>query len=181
MEIRNTTKYSLDALLEFNKHHIKRRKGFWIFFGIVTLIAFLSFALCCFTYFTSGEPFDWYIAYMFGVVLIVDLFYVLYFTVFMKLQLKKTPTLDADAEYLFTEDEIKETFVSASLNQTLNCKYDSVVLVSESENYLYIYIAKNQAYVVDKDGFTEGTLYDLKVLLSQKIDAKKIKYSVGIY
>ena len=51
----------------------------------------------------------------------------------------------------------------------------SIYKVYESRYCFYIYISKFQAYILDKDDFTEGTPEDLRELLRDTTDEKKLK------
>ena len=52
--------------------------------------------------------------------------------------------------------------------------YDAILRVTESPDYYFLYIAEKQAQLVAKNGFTEGTERDFRILLHTVIDPKKL-------
>ena len=173
--LKNETRYSYETLLEFNNHHIRQRKWFWIFLTIASLFVILSFGLYCFLHFTFQTEFDIMMPILFLLVVFIDLFYILYFGVIMKRVIKKNPLIDALVCYEFTDESIQDHTQSAGLTQSTTMPYSTICKVCQSENCVYLYISRVAALVVDKKGFTEGSCLELFSLLREKVDKKKIK------
>lgn len=176
MTIRNKTVYTLDTLYSFNKHYIKGKKALWITYAIITLFAFLEFALHAYTTFVYGDgKMNPVIIYLLAVVVVLDVFYILLYTVILKKQIKNSPQLNAVVECTFTEDSINENTVTSTTTQNTLSSYDAVYKVTQDEKFIYVFVAKNAACIIDKEGFIEGDLESLVSLLKSKLDPHKIR------
>ena len=50
--------------------------------------------------------------------------------------------------------------------------YEDLYRIEERDKYYYIYVANNQAFIVDKSSFTEGTGSELSILLATHMGEK---------
>ncbi|MBR4745741.1 MAG: YcxB family protein [Clostridia bacterium] len=50
--------------------------------------------------------------------------------------------------------------------------YEDLYRIEERDKYYYIYVANNQAFIVDKSSFTEGTSSELSILLATHMGEK---------
>ena len=77
--------------------------------------------------------------------------------------------------YEFNDDniDIKTMRDGMQVGQSL-IKYEDLLKVEEFDNEYYIYISSKQAFIVDKNGFSEGTQTDLTILLKTKMEDKYI-------
>ena len=176
MEIRNTTVYTLDTLYAFNKNYLKQRKGIWIIYGALTVVIVLMFALHLYTSFVYGDgKIDPAMIYLLSFAVIVDVLYILMYTVILKHHIKKSPQLDARVECTFTADSIIEKAVTKTTEHNTVSSYDAVYKVTQDEKFLYVFIAQNAACIIDKNGFTEGDLDSLIALLKVKVAPLKIR------
>ena len=94
------------------------------------------------------------------------------------IQLKRAVRKRADqhsvVDYEFHEESFTETTVSDQSTNHSDNRYAAVQKVTESEHAFYLYIAPNAAHIVSKNGFTEGTEADFRILLRTVIDPKKL-------
>lgn len=82
-------------------------------------------------------------------------------------------------EYQFDEDKIViQTFRNDTKVGESIFEYGQIVKVQEYDSTYYIYISSRQAFIVDKNSFTEGTQTDLTIMLATKLgDRYKVKLS----
>ena len=149
----------------------------WITYIVASVLVLLSFALHVFTeiMYGDGKP-DAIMTYFLVFALVIDLYYVLYRTVILKSLIKKSPQLNTTVETVFTEDSFTENSATTNMTSSSVVSYDKILKVSQDEKYLYLYIAKNAAVILDKNGFAdEGDLDYLISLLRIKLPSKKIK------
>ena len=78
-------------------------------------------------------------------------------------------------ECTFTEDSINENTVTSTTTQNTLSSYDAVYKVTQDEKFIYVFVAKNAACIIDKEGFIEGDLESLVSLLRSKLDPNKIR------
>lgn len=93
--------------------------------------------------------------------------------------IKNAMNLDSEIHYTFQEEGIQIYARGNNLEEKLLLEYSRVRQVRESKRYIYLYVARqgnaNVAYIVDKEGFIQGSENELKKFLYDKIDGKKIK------
>ena len=177
MTIKNNTVYTFDALYSFNKNFLKSRKSTWIVHLVSTVIMLLSFALHLFTELTYCDgKLDAIMVYLLLLIAVIDVYSVLACTVLLKARIKKSPQINTTVETVFTEDSFTENSATTNMTSSSVVSYDKILKVSQDEKYLYLYIAKNAAVILDKNGFAdEGDLDYLISLLRIKLPSKKIK------
>ena len=177
MTIKNNTVYTFDALYSFNKNFLKSRKSTWIVHLVSTVIMLLSFALHLFTELTYGDgKLDAIMVYLLLLIAVIDVYSVLACTVLLKARIKKSPQLNTTVETVFSEESFTENSVTTNMESRTVVSYEQVLKLTEDEKYLYLYIARNAAVILDKNGFAdEGDLDYLISLLRIKLPSKKIK------
>ena len=148
-----------------------------VLFTCATLLSLIALLLDIITMPITGMPPSPTVIFLCLFLVFFDVYFILLYTVILKRNLKKNPLLNARVEYEFYDDFFVDNTTSDSVNQRTEVKYDMIVLADESENYIYLYINKMTAHIIDKNGFTVGTEEMLKDLLRQKLPSKKIKFN----
>ncbi len=172
MDIKVKTTYSYKTLVAFNDYYIRSKKFIWITVGVLFILYGLLFAI---EYIGVGriDP------VLVGNFLFWTFFVLLYVGLVVlipRISLKKANNLNAVCTVTFLEDNMEETCVSELINETGNYSYKLVYKVCESKDYIYIFVAKNRAVILDKKGFEAGSVNELKAFLRTKLEPKKIKY-----
>ncbi len=177
MPITNTTNYTLELLYSFNRHHIRTKCI--IYYSICALTTVFSFLCSLVFLFALIHP-DIenpsvlrFLCLLF--ILGFDTYTILATTVLLKWRVKKQPCFNSHSEYTFYEDELVETSSTDNVSASSTVKYAQVYKVTENKHCIFIYMSGNQAFLIDKSGFTNGTAEQLRVLLRSKVDAKKLK------
>ena len=85
----------------------------------------------------------------------------------------KNTTLD----YTFTDQKIYISGQSESTHEETEMFYTNLAKVRQTKKYIYLYLDKNSALIVDKKGFTSGSSEKVMGLLNLKFNKKKEKLS----
>jgi len=160
--IKTTFAYDEDALIAFFTFHLKRKdKIRWIYY----LIALIFFILGIVVAFALNKK-------IFGLLILVAS--TIMFMVFPS-QAKRAAKRTANARYkrepqdiIFSEQRIEQHLEK----KILAYNWDLVQEANETSKYIYFYISKQGAIIVDKDCLTESEYNQLIDL----IKIKKIKY-----
>ena len=84
-------------------------------------------------------------------------------------QLNPLVSDDTCNNYEFTDECMIETTTNAGeIVSVTKIKYSQIIKCVDYKEYLFLYISKVQAYIVDKGGMTSGTLDDLVCFLQGK-------------
>ena len=175
--ITNTTVYSSDCMKEFYKAH---RKGYFrslvILYLIICPVVILLWVNALYRHIHSGLPIPPSTISVTAVMVFCACIHFILVPILQKRGMKKHPAHEATVTFCFTEDHFNEQTVSATVNSSTTLQYAAIHKVTESANQIYLYNTANSAYVVSKNGFTQGTVDDLKALLRAKLEPKKIKF-----
>ena len=176
MEIKNTTAYTHDCLLEFNNSFRKKSRKLTNVLSIVAVSMLLLLLLMQGLLILMGEEpvlGGTSLAYVAAIILLYAVTQIATLLL-TKRTVRKQAAMENVTDYIFTEDGFEQTSDSKSIKEHQQCRYDILVKVTESEHYFYLFIAPNAAHIVDKNGFTEGTERDFRLLLRTVIDPQKL-------
>ena len=177
MEIKNTTPYTYDCLMEFYRSYLRR------FRRTTNILAIVATGLLLFLFLLQGLlmllgeepvlPVDSTV----GLIVVLALLFILGFIVFpglTKRTVRKQAAMENVTDYLFTEEGFEQSTVSKTHRTQEQCPYSMLTSVTESERYFYLFINPRAAHIVSKTGFTEGTERDFRILLHTVIDPQKL-------
>ena len=177
MEIKNTTPYTYDCLIEFNRSYLRKtRRTTTILTITVTGLLLFLFLLQGMLMLLGEEP-VLPVDSTVRLVVVLTLLFILSFVVFPRLTkrtVRKQAAMENVTDYIFTEDGFEQTSDSKSIKEHQQCRYDILVKVTESEHYLYLFITLRAAHIVAKNGFTEGNEADFRILLRTVIEPQKL-------
>ena len=177
MEIKNTTPYTYDCLIEFNRSYLRKtRRTTTILTITVTGLLLFLFLLQGLLMLLGEEP-VLPVDSTVRLVVVLTLLFILSFVVFPRLTkraVQKQAAMENVTDYVFTEDGFEQTSNSKSIEEHQRCRYDILVKVTESEHYFYLFINPRAAHIVSKSGFTEGNENDFRILLRTVVDPKKL-------
>ena len=163
MEARFVAKQHLnkEAARAFTKYHYKHS------FISVFIGAFVGFSIFCW-----GE---WQSVIIFAFALL--LFYLLLQllqSILLPRQFLKDINPKAGTATLFLYDD-----KAADQDNLSKCEmnYENFVKLVETEEYFFLYVQKNQAYILDKRSFTHGNPAEFAAFISEKtgLDVKRVK------
>ena len=175
MEIKNTTPYSYETLMEFNRQH--KRKLITTMTVIICICAGIMLLAVIASAILSAleiEPFNTQIAVAATVYILIAVFLLLWPSLHRKKTCTKQAAVHTVASYTFNN----EGFTVASTSDTERgervCQYTVIAKVTESESAYYLYVNHLAAHIVSKTGFTEGTEQEFRTLLRTVIEPKKL-------
>jgi len=171
MPIEITTVYDKKKLLRYSDYHCSRRMILWVFLGICT---FSMLAIIVLNAIFSYVPPEQY-AYL-AVLLLYDAIVVFLLFGLPRLTINKNKALNSVAKYKFSDGSFEVDTNSPTMTSNTTVKYDRLTKVRADRESIYLYIVVNQAYIVDISSLTIQQLTELKELLENNIEAKKIKW-----
>ena len=176
MEIKNTTAYTHDCILEFNNSFRKKSRKLTNVLSIVAVSMLLLLLLMQGLLILMGEEpvlGGTSLAYVAAIILLYAVTQIA--TVLLtKRTVRKQAAMENVTDYLFTEEGFEQSTVSKTHRTQEQCPYSMLTSVTESERYFYLFINPRAAHIVSKNGFTEGTERDFRILLHTVIDPQKL-------
>lgn len=159
MEIKASGKLSYDGikyLIHTNMFKKLNPKVGMTLFSVPCLLAFLYYLLCSIKFSSLYLPTA---SYLF---LILYLLCLVYFFLPMVRYKKLSKFKDAVNEYTFYDDKICICSQNDLYKSSAEMKYELIERVIETRKYLFIFKDKAQAYMVEKNTITNGTIDDLR-------------------
>ncbi|MBR7116543.1 MAG: YcxB family protein [Clostridia bacterium] len=162
MKLSAATIYDKERLLRFSIYSSLKRRALWVMLILCTILV-----TAIYFYFGCPSFFDT-IGLCFFLVLVID--GVILFTHFVlpSITIKQSPSLNARLTYDFGVNSIKLVVESQNASGQNEIFYTAIKQVMESKEDIYLFLSNQQAYVVDKSGFTEGSADELVAFLKEK-------------
>ena len=168
MRFSATTVYNREKLADFNKFVALERKWFWILLSVCTVVTLSSFLLLL-----ALGTFDKTVLFGLLLVAFVDVFYLLITFLVPKIVAKRSPALNATISFEFHSDVFSVSAVTKTGREAAEHRYSLIIKARETTDVIYLYIAKQQAYIVDKSTLQPGSLEDFRAFLKNRnIDIK---------
>lgn len=98
----------------------------------------------------------------------------IFMNVILKRRVQKHPHIGGQYAFTFEEDHFTEDFTSSDAASQSRILYSALLKVEETERYLYLFNQPSTAFLIDKNGFTQGSAEELKALLRQKLSPDKL-------
>ena len=170
MKLTSRTLNDRDRLLRFSNYVGLHKIKLWLILLAVTALVTVPFILQF-----TGFGVDAKVIIAFCLVLIVDIFYLVSYFVVPRYALNRSPLLGLTIVFTFLDSIFAMDALTKKGSDRSTFKYSELVKVRESKQDLYLYITKSQAFIVDKSGFSEEELAELKNYINSKIEGKNAK------
>ena len=170
MKLTSRTLNDRERLLRFSNYVGLHKIKLWLILFAVTALVTVPFILQF-----TGFGVDAKVIVAFCLVLIVDIFYLVSYFVVPRYALNKSPLLGLTIVFTFLDSIFAMDALTKKGSDRSTFKYSELVKVRESKQDLYLYITKSQAFIVDKSGFSEEELTELKNYINSKIEGKSTK------
>lgn len=172
MEIRGKSTYDWRSIKKFNNFiFFKRRKWLsilWIFAYVLSAIGFV-FEIVTDNF--DGDSIERLI-----LLVLVALWAVFLWFVKPKIRYNKNKLIhNMENEFVFTEDGFTMCQHGDGIDSSGNMEYSAVFKVFEAKEFFYIYLTKNQVYMIEKATLEGGSAYDLRELLIKNVGMSKYK------
>ena len=170
MEIKNVTTYSYDALMALSGNQAaspEGKKNHWFFLaaGILNTVSLIRYGL----HLLMGNRSPLYCLVFAGLVLVELGFFIIPLT--PRIHAGKMAKQNMTVAYIFDENGLTH---SRRNGEITSLSYADILEVTESPDYYFLDVAEAEALIVAKNGFTEGTEPDFRVLLKAVIDNQKL-------
>lgn len=153
MEIKNSTVINKKIFVDFQRFFTSTVKSVpafdYIFLCVMTAAAVIFVILSVTKNASSYLLLAFMIAAMFATLVLMK-------TLFPAINYKKSVLKEKRIDYIFRDVDFNITIKDKELNGTQDIKYASLYRVYEGKNAFYIFIRKNQAFLVAKDGFDDA-------------------------
>lgn len=166
MEIKfeNITKYNKEIYNAFLQFHTKKYFFQYIFYSIIAIILLIYMLICSIT------SQNWRLIVLISICIIgFILFRVLSQKVIIKKEMNSSKILNQEE---FTFKFYEKYFTINTENKIEDFKYKKVVKAFETDKYFYLYINKNDAFILDKIGFIDKNSNEFKIFLKEKLKYK---------
>ncbi len=172
MEIKSSYKFSFSAYKKFVRLTTKWMKPLYL---ILEILMGLSILACIFTLISGNKE----IIPTMVIFIALEILVIAYDIFFPHLSYLLTKiTNNVEEKHLFLDDSFTVETKGKNLTSSATVKYDLLKKVYEDKEYFYIYISKNQAYIVDKATVSDGSEGELRNRLVSAVGEKKYKYKL---
>lgn len=163
MKFSGQTVYDKERLLRFGSFFVLRKRGFWCLIIVCTVFVTICAAFALALNFESSLM--W-----FGIALVwlVDITCIFCYFVLPRFTINKEPGLNANILFEFYEDFFKISGTSKNGTESSESNYSSIIKIMESKQDVYLFISRQQAFILDKSGFTMGNPEELINFLKDK-------------
>ena len=170
MEINNSTVYTKERLLRFNRFYAKNQKFLWCALPISTvLVYFIGLIQAIFSELSLPIAACALVLTLFDIILPL-----MFFVILPKYVLKKTKILNTVIEYKFTDGEIFIAVNNESIEEKTSMKYSMLRKAAKNSDELYLFLSSSNAFVVDLSLMLDEEKEQLKSAL--KANIKKVRW-----
>ena len=173
MEIKASSIYDKKTIMALTRQSLSQKKPlFIIIFALLGLINIVNL----YGFLTS----EYYSLSTFIFTLAVTIFLVLYIFIFLprlNYKLHKTTT-DAINKYVFYDTKLGITSTAQGITGTTEVEYSSLYHAYETKEYLFLYIAKAKAMIVDKSTIEDNGIEQIRTAITSQIGADKYKIKI---
>ena len=164
MEILNSTVYDKKRLVTFTRFTMLNKTLIWIFLSVSTAVVALCYLFQLYIIERNST-----ISFAFYTVLALDVFYIIITFLVPAITIKKNKNLDLQVNYVFKENSLALTAETKLGTESSELPYGNITKALEYKDNIYLYLNSNQAFLVDKAGFSGNGLDDFKALISNKV------------
>ncbi len=170
MEINNSTVYTKERLLRFNRFYAKNQIFLWCALPISTvLVYFIGLIQAIFSELSLPVAACALVLTLFDIILPL-----MFFVILPKYVLKKTKILNTVIEYKFTDGEIFIAVNNESIEEKTSMKYSMLQKAAKNSDELYLFLSSSNAFVVDLSLISDEEKEQLKSAL--KANIKKVRW-----
>ena len=166
MIIMAKTKYTVELLKKFARFNLTKSTG-WVVFYIVIELLLLGSVTSLVIYASATDSFAELSFYIFSNLLIL-LSSPATLIVLPSLFARSSHYLNGVVNtYLFTDSEVIVESTSPSMTEQARANYELFERIFETNDMFYLFITKQQAFLVQKDDLVGGTALDLRNMIQK--------------
>ncbi len=159
--------YDYDTVYELNKFFLNRRGKSNRFLNAV-LITVNIIIFLIFVFITAFSGFDTLITVATLLIVLLDALCLFCCVALPKIVSKKASAVTTEITFRFKEDEIEIEAKKPNFTENSTVSYEGITDFEENKNYFYLFISKNQAYVVDINRLENSNPSFLRNFLTEK-------------
>lgn len=172
MEIKASSVYDKKTIADFTRHSIKKLTPLYI---IISAIFVFLFVIDLYNIIVFYAPVSVLVVHL----LIFILFSLYLYVLIPNLNYKRQKTMtDTVNEYTFYDTKLVAISTSKGMTGTSEIEYSSLNKVFETKEYIYIYIAKEKALIINKSTITNGSVDEIHDAITSQIGIKKYKINL---
>lgn len=158
---KNETKYTKDIYEKYLQFHQNKFGNKYTFTTIVIIL------LLCFCIITNLQYSNYFTTFLLLIILSALFFYRFFYPAKKVEKELKTEKFKKEKEFIFTF--YKKFFVISDKKNSEKIKYWKLHRVYETEDFFYLYINKDHAFLLNKATFTKGNTSEFLKFLKKKI------------
>lgn len=162
-----TSKYDYEALKTFNKYNLYSRPTTWI----ITILSVLLIVIGII--FTSFDTYYRLILCCIGIAWILEVIFLPHIHAKSTIRTSKINNMSTVEVKMDSNNISMITKKEDNVVSTGSIEYDDVYKICDTKEYIYVYIAKNQAILCSKQNM-DGNYEDCKKFLVEKLGKKYI-------
>jgi len=157
----NVSQLNKEVLLALNRA-VRKKGPFWTFLGVEEILflalAFLSFRI---------DPNDdlWIVLLAIAILLGPAVLLAVHLSVRRLFRSDRILQNEATVDFSFREEDFTTHAKTASTESSATVRYSTLFRAYDSENHVFLMINQQNAYCVDKKGFTSGSAEELLEVL----------------
>jgi len=163
MEFSAATVYTYERLYGFNIFVAKKKLWFWILLAVSTLLCAMSLGLSI-----AMKDVGIFEIFLVALIVLMDVVSVITYFVIPRSAIKKSPALNSTVNFEFYHDYLKISADTKLGKENSELRYSAIVKYAEANNDVYLYISKNQAFIIDKASLTGATVEELRDFLKMR-------------
>ena len=160
LKFKNVTKYSKKVYNDFLKFHTQKFLLGYITYTLFIVILLIYLLICC----IKGK--NW-------IPVLIILFSILIFIIYRIFSQKAIVKKQMKSNKIINEEKFEYEFYEKNLiiknkENIKKIKYSLIKKCFESKKYFYLYIDKDNALILSKDGFIKGNVEEYKKFIKSK-------------
>ena len=172
MIVKAKTEYTMELLKKFSRFNAFKNQSQIITYCLLELLILGLVGLSIFRATISGNAEDVTVAIIYTIILSFILPLTLWLLPLLTAKMSKG-IIGAVNSYEFFDDEIVVESSLPTASGKTNSKYSYFEKIYETKDTFYLYISKQQAFILRKSDIIEGNASDLQNIFKSKISPKK--------
>ena len=172
MEIEAKSQYTYQVIKEYQRFNLFKGKHYnkgYILFATLSIIA-----LIIVTFGTLTFGLDYFTYYVFITLIFLNILMAFLYFMLPGITYKSNKNLqNIENKFVFSDDEITIASENQGYKGNATMKYNLINKVYETKKYIYIYINRAQAYIIDKTQIDGGRIEELRETITSRIPKKK--------
>lgn len=176
MDLTVNTVYTKERLLKFSRFHFFSNTKRIVFYSVLTVVLFIAalFSLIYGLITKSFNSYSYYFFILFILTVCLDIFNLFTALILPLFTVKKAKSLNATVEFTFKDEGLTMKAHSEFAEGDEFLSYSAFERIAKKKDELYLYLSRNNCYIVDLSSLLTEEKEQLKATLCESI--KKVKW-----